>query len=73
MISCFLFQEFSEKHGKLREKLGGSHPGNLKDYSPWLASFQADKYADPIEIPGKNYCLGSLDVKMGVIGYCRLD
>lgn len=37
----------------MREKMQkGSGSGLLKDYSPWLASFQANQYPQQIEVPG---------------------
>jgi hypothetical protein len=28
-------------------------PSTLKEYSPWMSSFQASNYDDQLEIPGK--------------------
>ncbi|KAM4534321.1 DNA-dependent protein kinase catalytic subunit isoform 1-T1 [Odontesthes bonariensis] len=41
------------------EKLAGSmrgfqkEPGNLREYSPWLSGFKADRFGNELEIPGQ--------------------
>lgn len=43
----------------MREKLNkSSGPGLLKDYSPWMHTFQANTYTETIEVPGQYlvYC-----------------
>ena len=43
--------EFMGRVGPGLDKTTGSRL--LKDYSPWLSGFQANQYAEVIEIPGK--------------------
>ena len=38
-------------NGDMLVKMQGGR-GLLKDYSPWLASFQANQYPQQIEVPG---------------------
>lgn len=46
------FQTFIEEFAnRTRTKVTGNRL--LKDYSPWLGSFQANQYSEIIEIPGK--------------------
>ena len=38
--------------GMRQNLMKSSGPGLLKEYSPWLQNFQANSYAETIEIPG---------------------
>ena len=43
-----------ELNESMRQNLNkASGAGLLKEYSPWLQSFQANSYAETIEVPGQ--------------------
>ena len=48
-----MMRKMPELMGRMREFDMKSSKGNLKDFSPWLASFQADVYKCHLEIPGE--------------------
>ena len=54
-------KKFAEAFNKLNEAMKtqlarAAGQGLLKEYSPWLSSFQPTNYGDRIEIPGKHGC-----------------
>ena len=60
------FNIINEKFGgRMKEALNKTTgPRLMKDYSPWLNSFQANQHSDVIEIPGKVFTL--LSVRHGI-------
>ncbi len=54
----FNFQEFAEKYRNIYNKMGedvGRHlkpPGNIKEYSQFLAEYEITKYDFELEMPG---------------------
>ena len=54
--------EFGDRVKKSLNKTTGHRL--MKDYSPWLSSFQANQHSEVIEIPGQDMACGSIVIRM---------